>query len=142
MMECIDVIKAMVQLFAMDPDSQASYAAEIPEEGYGSSFAWSLPHSPLKELAINFSDYVPWLEEFVGSCDGEAAQLARELSELLGLMQCSSSSLDLWSKQALRDRAIWRVIRRTARLLLKEVGWPTLTPNPSLEELVGNVRDN
>src|SRR6266536_67876 len=100
MMECIDVIKAMVQLFAMDPDSQASYAAVIPEECYGSSFAWSLPHSPLKELAMNFRDYIPWLEESVGSCDGEAAQLARELSELLGLMDCSSSSLDLWSKKA------------------------------------------
>jgi hypothetical protein len=75
MMECIDIIRAMVQLFSLDPDLQASYASEIPEQGYGCSFAWSLPHSPLKELAINFDDYVPWLEEFVGSCDSEALQL-------------------------------------------------------------------
>jgi hypothetical protein len=131
----------MIQLFALDPDQQASYAAEIPEHGCGSTFAWSLPHSPLKELAINFDTYLPWLDEHVGDSGGAAVGLAMELSELLGLMLCSPASLDHWNQQALRNRSVWRVVRRNARLLLNEVGWATEIPALSFEQLVRNVRD-
>jgi hypothetical protein len=141
-MDCVEIIKAMAQLFALDEKLQSSYAGEIPDEGYGTAFAWNLPHSPLKEVAINFHDYIPWLEENVENPDNEAPRLARELSELLGLMQSASPSIDLWSKQALRDRAIWSVVRRTSRALLEAMNWPHGVPVPSFEQLVAETRDN
>jgi len=132
----------MAQLFALDEKIQASYASEIPDEGYGTVFAWNLPHSPLKEVAINFDDYIPWLEENAVNPDNEAVRFARELSEIYGLMQSASPSIDFWSKQAIRDRAIWSVVRRTARALLDAMDWPHRIPVPSFEQLVAEIRDN
>jgi hypothetical protein len=142
MRDCIDIVKAMVQLFSLDEKLQVSYASEIPDQGYGTDFAWNLPHSPLREVAINFDDYIPWLDENLGNNDDEALQFAKQLSELFGLMQRASDSIDFWSKQAIRERAIWNVIRRTAGSLLDVMGWSREIPAFSFEQLVAETRDN
>lgn len=141
MNECLVIIKSLLQFFALSADEQVLYGQEIPEDGYRKDFPWDLEHSPSKELAISFSEYLPWLQEYLEKDAGEVRSLANELAEVLALMSCSQLSADLWSKAALRDRPVWNVVRRLSRKILEVAEWLPMPPDIAFEELVNQVRD-